>query len=72
MHDSTGRQSRLVTILSIVGACLTAILLAYVFPSDSVDGFVLANTLVTPTWVMKEIARRLVNNWVFANQVNRD
>ena len=31
----------------------------------------MANTLVTPTWVMKEIGRRLVNNLKFANNVNR-
>lgn len=31
----------------------------------------MANVLVTPTWVMKEIGRRLVNNLKFANNVNR-
>lgn len=31
----------------------------------------MANTLVTPTWVMKEIGRRLVNNLKFANNVGR-
>lgn len=31
----------------------------------------MANTLVTPTWVMKQIGRRLVNNLKFANNVNR-
>ncbi len=30
-----------------------------------------ANTLITPTWVMKEVGRRLVNTWRFANNVNR-
>lgn len=31
----------------------------------------MANSLVTPTWVMKQIGRRLVNNLKFANNVNR-
>lgn len=34
-------------------------------------GLQLANLLVTPTWVMKEIGRRLVNNMKFANNVQR-
>lgn len=34
-------------------------------------GLILANSLVTPSWVMKEIGRRLVNNMKFANQVLR-
>jgi hypothetical protein len=32
----------------------------------------MANTLVTPTWVMKEVTRRLTNNMVFGNSVNRE
>lgn len=31
----------------------------------------MANTLVTPEWVMKQVGRRLVNNLKFANNVNR-
>ena len=31
----------------------------------------MANNLITPTWVMKQIGRRLVNNLKFANNVNR-
>src|SRR4030095_1111110 len=31
----------------------------------------MANSLVTPTWGMKQIGRRLVNNLKFANNVNR-
>lgn len=31
----------------------------------------MANALITPTWVMKQIGRRLVNNLKFANNVNR-
>lgn len=31
----------------------------------------MANQVITPTWVMKQITRRLVNNWVFANNVQR-
>jgi hypothetical protein len=30
-----------------------------------------ANNLITPTWVMKQVGLRLVNNWRFANNVNR-
>jgi hypothetical protein len=32
----------------------------------------MAATLVTPTWVMKEVTRRLTNNMVFGNHVSRD
>lgn len=31
----------------------------------------MANSIVTPVWVMKEIGRRLTNNWRFANNVRR-
>lgn len=30
------------------------------------------NSLINPTWVMKQIGRRLVNNWKFTNNVLRD
>ena len=30
------------------------------------------NTLITPSWVMKEVTRLLVNNLKFASAVNRD
>jgi P22 coat protein - gene protein 5 len=32
---------------------------------------VAANAVINPTWVMKEIGRRLLNNWKFANNVER-
>lgn len=32
----------------------------------------MANTLVTPAWVMKTVGVLLVNEWRFANNVNRD
>jgi len=32
----------------------------------------MSNSVVTPTWVMKEIGRRLTNNWRFANNVKRN
>lgn len=57
--------------LGIVALLLTVQYL-YFSTVDATTGLILANTLVNPTWVMKEIARRLVNNWVFANNVSRD
>lgn len=30
------------------------------------------NSIINPTWVMKKIGRRLVNNWKFTNNVLRD
>lgn len=30
------------------------------------------NSIINPTWVMKQIGRRLVNNWKFTNNVLRD
>lgn len=39
---------------------------------SSVPGLLLANTFATPDWVMRKVARRLVNNCVFAGNVMRD
>src|SRR5690242_20881169 len=30
------------------------------------------NSVINPTWVMKKIGQRLVNNWKFTNNVLRD
>lgn len=35
------------------------------------SGFLVANVFATPSWVMRKVARRLVNNCVFAGNVNR-
>src|SRR3990167_5006953 len=39
---------------------------------SSVPGLLLANPFATPSWVMRKVARRLVNNCVFAGNVMRD
>lgn len=36
------------------------------------DGLVLANTLVTPSWIMKEGMFRLTNTMKFSGEVNRN
>src|SRR3990167_1088201 len=38
---------------------------------DTGAGLLVANVFATPTWVMRSVARRLVNNAVFAGTVNR-
>ncbi len=60
-------------------ACLVISALALIAVSqflllDYVNSDVLgaANNFVTPSWIIKEVTRRLVNNWKFANNVNRD
>ena len=50
---------------------LVAVGIYQLFGSDLVPGLVLANTFATPDWVMRKVARRLVNNAVFAGNVNR-
>jgi hypothetical protein len=56
-------------LLAIVSAFLVqALSLSW---SESFGLLIAANTLVTPSWVMKEIGRRLVNNMKFANNVQR-
>lgn len=57
----------------ILGAIVSALLVQHFVDSWSHTGGLLlaANQLVTPSWVMKEIGRRLVNNMKFANNVQR-
>src|SRR3990167_100677 len=50
-----------------VGAWISTLL-----TDSSVPGILLANTFATPSWVMRKVARRLVNNCVFAGNVMRD
>jgi len=60
---------RLAYMLALVaiGAYLT-----HLIGESAVPGLLLANTFATPDWVMRKVARRLVNNAVFANNVMRD
>lgn len=57
----------------IVSACVCAFVVdRYIASLLSVAGLSLAaNQLVTPSWVMKQIGIRLVNNWKFAQNVLR-
>lgn len=64
--------SRCLLLLSVVA--IGILVNAFTERFTSQDGILFAivtNSLVTPSWVMKEIARRLVNNWKFANNVMR-
>ena len=73
--DRGSPQSRLRTILYLASVTLALLLTnALILSIGGTDaGLALAaNNLVTPTWVIKEVTRRLVNNWKFANNVNRE
>ncbi len=65
-------------LLLIIGAAiaapfvLQALLVALGLAESSYPGLLLANTFATPSWVMRKVARRLVNNAVFAGNVMRD
>lgn len=56
-------------LATIVAVIATQFLTNLILPHQ--DGLLVANLLVTPTLVMKEIGRRLVNNMKFANNVQR-
>lgn len=73
-HDI--RQIERVTFRLQIGVALVAGLSAWALAFFGVidvgaSGLLVANVFATPTWVMRKIARRLVNNAVFAGQVNR-
>lgn len=56
----------LVALITIIGSWVTQS-----FDNQTFVVFAVANELVTPSWVMKEIGRRLVNNLKFAGNVMR-
>lgn len=67
-----GERPLLTRCAIILGALVTAFLAQLVLSHFSSEpGFLFANVLVTPSWVMKEIGRRLVNNVKFAANVQR-
>lgn len=71
MTDTKWHERPLVRLLFLVAAIAADLLIYHL--STAGDGGVLiaANQLITPTWVMKEIGRRLVNNLKFAANVQR-
>jgi len=58
-------------VVAIIGVVLTRFYGTMTAESDSVFLFGVVNEIVTPSWVMKEIGRRLVNNLKFAANVMR-
>src|SRR5262245_54327617 len=63
--------SRTVRLCIALAADLVLCVLAWHFYDASASVVLLGNMVVTPSWVMKEIGRRLVNNVKFAGNVQR-
>lgn len=70
--NTTSRFLRLAghVLLLLLVVCLIAPVIDHLF-GHSGSGLVLANFFATPDWVMRKVARRLVNNAVFGRNVNR-
>ena len=58
--------------LVLLVATSTALLHGLIGLDDATGIFLAANTFATPDWVMRRVARRLVNDCVFAGNVMRD
>ena len=75
MHTSENawrQRSTLTRLALIVSACIVALIVTYIDSRlGATLGFAMANAVVTPSWVMKQIGRRLVNNLKFAANVQR-
>jgi hypothetical protein len=70
-------KSRSERVLLLLGAIASMLILPLVLYAcglleHSHPGLLLANVFATPSWVMRKTARRLVNNCVFAGNVNRN
>jgi hypothetical protein len=60
-------------VLCLLGVLATgALLWAFDLIEPAAPGLLLANVFATPAWVMRRVARRLVNQPVFTSQVMRD
>lgn len=69
--NSRSRVEQVFICVLIVGLALVAPALAIALGFKASSGVLLANTFATPSWVMRKVARRLVNNTVFSANVNR-
>lgn len=68
-HSTLFAIARLLCL--IVLAVASAFILHALLGMSHAEGVLFANTFATPAWVMRKTARRLVNNAVFASNVNR-
>jgi len=58
-------------LLCLATAGAAVVLLITMTQPDAGAGLLVANVFATPTWVMRSVAKRLVNNAAFAGTVNR-
>jgi hypothetical protein len=54
----------------LLGVAIAHAVFTRLFDLTAAEGVLLANTFATPNWVMRKVARRLVNNAVFASRSN--
>src|SRR3990167_5032818 len=67
------RYARAAVVLGyLVLLCAVSAWISTLLSDSSVPGLLLANTFATPSNVLRKVARRLVNNCVFAGNVMRD
>jgi hypothetical protein len=71
-YDSDPPRSRLALITWLaLAVCVTAASLVLSHYTSDWSGVLALNTLITPTWVMREVGRLLVNNLKFSANVSR-